>query len=88
MTARDFSTLPLPPALLRNLDRLGYRTMTAIQAQSLPLILKRRDLIAQADTGSGKTLAFAIGILHKLDPADFGIQALVPLLHGLRYLYP
>lgn len=51
--------------------------MTEIQAQSLPLILKRRDLIAQADTGSGKTLAFAIGILHRLDPADFGIQALV-----------
>ncbi|MDP1654234.1 MAG: ATP-dependent RNA helicase DbpA [Rhodocyclaceae bacterium] len=77
MTQRDFSTLPLSPALLRNLDRLGYRSMTAIQAQSLPLILKRRDLIAQADTGSGKTLAFAIGILHRLDPADFGIQALV-----------
>jgi ATP-dependent RNA helicase DbpA len=77
VTQRDFSTLPLSPALLRNLDRLGYRSMTAIQAQSLPLILKRRDLIAQADTGSGKTLAFAIGILHRLDPTDFGIQALV-----------
>jgi ATP-dependent RNA helicase DbpA len=74
---RDFSTLPLSPPLLRNLERLGYHSMTAIQAQSLPLILKRRDLIAQADTGSGKTLAFAIGILHKLDPADFGTQALV-----------
>jgi ATP-independent RNA helicase DbpA len=67
----------LSPALLGNLDRLGYRRMTAIQAQSLPPILDRRDLIAQADTGSGKTLAFAIGILHRLDPADFGIQALV-----------
>ena len=77
MTNRDFSSLPLSPALLRNLDHLGYRVMTAIQAQSLPLILKRRDLIAQADTGSGKTLAFAIGILDRLDPADFGTQALV-----------
>ena len=77
MTAHEFSSLPLAPALLRNLDHLGYRQMTAIQAQSLPLILKRRDLIAQADTGSGKTLAFAIGILHRLDPTDFNIQALV-----------
>jgi ATP-independent RNA helicase DbpA len=77
VTQREFSTLSLPPVLLANLDRLGYHSMTAIQAQSLPLILKRRDLIAQADTGSGKTLAFAIGILHRLDPADFGIQALV-----------
>jgi len=51
--------------------------MTAIQAQSLPPILQQRDLIAQANTGSGKTLAFAIGILHRLDPADFSTQALV-----------
>ena len=77
MSSRAFSSLPLSPPLLRNLERLGYVSMTAIQAQSLPLILKRRDLIAQADTGSGKTLAFAIGILHKLDPADFFPQALV-----------
>jgi ATP-independent RNA helicase DbpA len=77
MPQLDFATLPLAPALLANLDRLGYRRMTAIQAQSLPLILQRRDLIAQADTGSGKTLAFAIGILHRLDPAETGIQALV-----------
>lgn len=77
MTDRDFANLPLAPALLDNLDRLGYRRMTAIQAQSLPLILQRRDLIAQADTGSGKTLAFALGILYRLDPADFTIQALV-----------
>ncbi|MDP2196208.1 MAG: DEAD/DEAH box helicase, partial [Rhodocyclaceae bacterium] len=77
MTNRDFSTLPLSPVFLRNLERLGYHSMTAIQAQSLPLILQQRDLIAQANTGSGKTLAFAIGILHRLDPADFSTQALV-----------
>ena len=51
--------------------------MTEIQAQSLPLILEQRDLIAQAKTGSGKTAAFGIGILHKLNPAYFAIQALV-----------
>ena len=76
-STRAFTSLSLPAPLLRNLDRLGYQTMTAIQAHSLPLILKGRDLIAQADTGSGKTLAFAIGILHKLDPTDFTTQALV-----------
>jgi ATP-dependent RNA helicase DbpA len=72
-----FSSLPLPAALLSNLDNLGYLEMTPIQAQSLPLILERRDLIAQAKTGSGKTAAFGIGILHKLNPAHFAIQALV-----------
>lgn len=77
MNSTSFSSLSLSPALLNNLDNLGYREMTPIQAQSLPLILERRDLIAQAKTGSGKTAAFGIGILHKLNPAYFAIQALV-----------
>jgi ATP-dependent RNA helicase DbpA len=77
LNTTPFSSLPLPPALLSNLDNLGYREMTSIQAQSLPLILERKDLIAQAKTGSGKTAAFSIGILHKLNLADFAIQALV-----------
>src|SRR5690554_646200 len=51
--------------------------MTPIQAQSLPLILEGRDLIAQARTGSGKTAAFGLGILHRLNPRRWEIQALV-----------
>ncbi|MBC7453409.1 MAG: DEAD/DEAH box helicase, partial [Massilia sp.] len=76
-TSTAFSTLPLAPALLANLDTLGYLEMTTIQAQSLPPVLAGRDLIAQAKTGSGKTAAFGIGILHKLNPAWFAIQGLV-----------
>jgi ATP-independent RNA helicase DbpA len=63
--------------MLANLDSLGYLDMTTIQAQSLPLVLAGRDLIAQAKTGSGKTAAFGIGILHKLNPTWFAVQALV-----------
>ncbi len=77
MNEFSFSSLPLAPALLANLDTLGYLEMTPIQAHSLPVILERRDLIAQAKTGSGKTAAFGIGILHKLNPTYFAIQALV-----------
>jgi ATP-independent RNA helicase DbpA len=77
MNPNAFSTLPLTPAFLANLDTLGYHAMTAIQAQSLPPVLDGRDLIAQAKTGSGKTAAFGIGILHKLNPAWFAIQGLV-----------
>src|SRR5574344_3139749 len=51
--------------------------MTAIQAQSLPVILKGMDVIAQAKTGSGKTAAFGIGLLSPLNPRYFGCQALV-----------
>jgi ATP-dependent RNA helicase DbpA len=77
MNSTSFSSLPLAPAQLANLDSLGYHQMTPIQAQSLPVILDGRDLIAQAKTGSGKTAAFGLGILHKLNPSYFAIQALV-----------
>lgn len=75
--ATAFATLPLSAAMLANLDALGYAQMTPIQAQSLPVILKGQDLIAQAKTGSGKTAAFGIGLLNPINPRYFGCQALV-----------
>ena len=75
--ATAFNTLPLSAAMLANLDSLGYAQMTPIQAQSLPVILKGMDLIAQAKTGSGKTAAFGIGLLNPINPRFFGCQALV-----------
>jgi ATP-independent RNA helicase DbpA len=51
--------------------------MTAIQAQSLPLILAGQDVIGQAKTGSGKTAAFALGLLHKLEVERYCVQSLV-----------
>jgi len=72
-----FSSLPLKPALLENIESLGYTHLTPIQAESLPLILEGRDVIAQAKTGSGKTAAFGIGLLSRLDLSSFRVQALV-----------
>jgi ATP-independent RNA helicase DbpA len=73
----SFSSLALSPAMLANLEQLGYREMTPIQAASLPVLLERGDLIAQARTGSGKTAAFGIGMLQRLNPNWFAIQGLV-----------
>ena len=73
----DFATLPLPPATLANLQQLGYTAMTPIQAASLPLALAGHDLIAQARTGSGKTAAFGLALLHRLQPGQTAVQALV-----------
>jgi ATP-dependent RNA helicase DbpA len=80
MTRTDpasFDSLSLPPAMLANLQQLGYRSMTPIQAASLPLALAGKDLIAQAKTGSGKTAAFALPLLMNLNPRRFAVQALV-----------
>jgi ATP-dependent RNA helicase DbpA len=75
--AADFSRLSLSPAMLANLQQLGYLTMTPIQAASLPAALLGKDLIAQAKTGSGKTCAFALPLLANLNPRRFAVQALV-----------
>lgn len=77
MTSTAFSSLPLTSDMLDNLQSLGYQEMTQIQAQSLPLILAGKDIVAQAKTGSGKTAAFAIGLLARLEVKRFAIQALV-----------
>jgi ATP-independent RNA helicase DbpA len=77
MAATDFSTLPLPPNVLANLQQLGYERMTPVQAATLPLALAGKDLIAQAKTGSGKTAAFALPLLANLNPRRFAVQALV-----------
>jgi ATP-dependent RNA helicase DbpA len=73
----NFSALPLNPATLANLQRLGYLEMTPIQAASLPPALLGKDIIAQAKTGSGKTAAFALALLANLNARRFAVQALV-----------
>ena len=73
----DFGTLALSPAMLANLQQLGYLRMTPIQAASLPLALLGKDLIAQAKTGSGKTAAFGLALLANVNPRHFAVQAMV-----------
>jgi len=73
----SFSSLNLNPALISNLESLGYQQMTPIQAEGLPHVLEGRDLIAKAKTGSGKTVAFGLGLLERLNLRYFAVQALV-----------
>lgn len=77
MNNSSFSTLAISPALIKNLHTLGYTTIRPIQALSIPSILKKKDIIAQAKTGSGKTAAFGIGILERLNFRSRHPQALI-----------
>jgi len=67
----------LPAAFLSNLDTLGYHTMTEIQADTIPVVVKGKDVIAQAKTGSGKTAAFGIPLILKIDTDSRDPQALI-----------
>lgn len=67
----------LPTKLTALLSDMGFTTFTPVQEQSLLPIIHGKDILAQAQTGSGKTLAFAIGLLLKINPRFFGVQALI-----------
>lgn len=44
----------------------GFTNMTPVQASCIPLLLKHKDVAAEAVTGSGKTLAFLVPIMQIL----------------------
>lgn len=44
----------------------GFPTMTPVQAATIPLLLGKKDVAAEAVTGSGKTLAFLVPLLEML----------------------
>jgi ATP-dependent RNA helicase DDX49/DBP8 len=77
MSLPSFEDLGVDEWLRKSLEQLSIQKPTEIQAETIPEILKGKDLIASARTGSGKTLAFALPILQKLSIDPFGVFALV-----------
>ena len=61
-----FKDLQIIDPILNALEDQGYSYPTPIQEQSIPVLLKGKDLLGCAQTGTGKTAAFAIPILQKL----------------------
>lgn len=61
-----FKELGIIDPILRAIGDEGYTQPTPIQEQSIPILLKRKDLLGCAQTGTGKTAAFAIPILQHL----------------------
>jgi len=61
-----FEGLGLSPEVLRAVAESGYTTPTPIQAQGIPKVLERRDLIGIAQTGTGKTASFTLPMIEML----------------------
>jgi len=69
----QFSELQLNKHLLKAIADKSYTSATPIQAETIPLVLAKKDVIASAQTGTGKTAAFALPILQLLfDKQDSG----------------
>ncbi|MCW8855565.1 MAG: DEAD/DEAH box helicase, partial [Gammaproteobacteria bacterium] len=76
-TVTAFNQLALNESLLQALNDVGYETPSAIQAETIPLLLDGKDIIGQAQTGTGKTAAFALPLISNLDLKQKDPQVLV-----------
>ena len=72
-----FADLGLSAEVLEAISALGYTVPTPIQEQAIPVIVRGRDMIGQAQTGSGKTAAFGLPAIDYIDPTDPAVQMLV-----------
>ncbi len=62
-----FSDLGLSDKVLQAVTAAGYTEPTPIQAQAIPHVLARRDVLGIAQTGTGKTAAFTLPMLTLLE---------------------
>ncbi|MGR7997635.1 MULTISPECIES: DEAD/DEAH box helicase [unclassified Xanthobacter] len=63
----SFSELGLSEKVLAAVADTGYTKPTPIQAQAIPEVLARRDVLGIAQTGTGKTAAFTLPMLTLLE---------------------
>ncbi|XP_017756350.1 PREDICTED: probable ATP-dependent RNA helicase DDX55 homolog [Eufriesea mexicana] len=77
--------IPLSDSVLKTIEELKFQSMTPVQAASIPLLLKGKDVAAEAVTGSGKTIAFLVPLLEilqkrkeKWKPTEIGAIIISP----------
>jgi translation initiation factor 4A len=69
--------LPVDMNILKGIYEYGFENPSEIQKKSIPIILSKKDIIAQAQSGMGKTGAFTIGTLGLIDTSKNTTQALI-----------
>ncbi len=62
----SFADFLINDSLKQTVLKSGYSNPTPIQDQSIPEVLKGRDIVGIANTGTGKTAAFVIPLLDKV----------------------
>jgi len=76
-----FTELDLPQEVLQGIEEAGFKELTPVQEESIPLALQGKDVAAQAQTGTGKTAAFLISLFTRLlrhrRPASADPRALI-----------
>ncbi len=65
--SENFHSLGLSEKVIDAVARAGYERPTEIQAEAIPHVLAKRDLIGIAQTGTGKTASFVLPMLTLLE---------------------
>ncbi|ODV67941.1 ATP-dependent RNA helicase HAS1 [Hyphopichia burtonii NRRL Y-1933] len=66
-----FEEAGLSEPTMKAINDMGFKTMTKVQAKTIPPLLAGRDVLGAAKTGSGKTLAFLIPAIEMLYSLKF-----------------
>ena len=61
--------------LLKAVKACGYKNLTPIQQEAIPVIRQGVDLLASAQTGTGKTAAFSLPILEAIAKANHAAKS-------------
>lgn len=85
----SFDKLGLSAEIVRAVKDRKYTTPTSIQAQAIPLILEKKDILGGAQTGTGKTASFTLPVLQliqeKIDKKE-GVKVRALILAPTREL--
>ncbi len=75
---KTFNDLGLSGKVLDAINKKGFEEPTAIQAMTIPVMLRDdTNIIAQAQTGTGKTAAFGLPLIEMIKTESKTVQALI-----------
>lgn len=74
---KEWDELEIDENILRGIYGMGFEKPSIIQQKAIMPIIRKRDLIAQAQSGTGKTAAFSIGALSVVNLKESATQVLI-----------
>ncbi len=73
----SFDELNIKENILRGIYAYGFEKPSMIQHKAIPILMSKKDIVAQAQSGTGKTGAFSIGSLNNVDESIKDTQVLI-----------
>lgn len=72
-----FEKYNLDENIIKALNNLGFIEPSEVQAEAIPALLKKEDVIIKSQTGSGKTASFGIPLCNEAKVESSSIMALI-----------